>query len=199
MATIGVGKAKPRRVQEKSFAPLAVKSIASERHPETLGRRGVEPDLMGAAGQCFEAKARTERPLAFVPPLGHSQLAEDGVDHLARAVLGIEASPELDATAGGTRPRPRENAQIALLDLPFLKGPLKEAVGVEVFGRDQKAGGRLIQAVSHPNERTIPGEKGLDVVGTGRALPGNGEKSVRLVDDDQPSVLVDDGERRFQS
>lgn len=153
--------------------------------------RQMQPDLMGAAGDRFDLEARSVSEAREYPPAGLGGAAGVGVDAIPRGPRGIAGDREIDQTVVGFR----QAAHQTLVAFPHhacLELSAEVSLGIGIECHEHQARGVAIEAVNddgrwigrlHTTGEAIP-----QVWSTAR----HGEQSRRLVEDDQPGVMMDD-------
>lgn len=153
--------------------------------------RQMQPDLMGAAGDRFDFEARSVSESREYPPAGLGGTATVGFDAIPRGPRGIAGDREIDQPLVGFR----QAAHQALVALPHhahfeLSAEVSLGIGVECH--QHEARGVAVEAVNddsrwkgrlHTTDEAI-----LQVRSTAR----HSEQARRLVEDEQPGVMVDD-------
>lgn len=181
-------------------APVAVERVVDDGGAEALRVGGVDPELVGAAGEGFEVDAGDailDRELA---PVGDAGLAVDFVVDLVGSVFDVEAEGQGDRSLLAVRFAVEEGL-VDLLGFPVLKLNGEGAVGCGSQGKDEEARGVHVEPVdggvvdaAGVGESDAVGHR-VDFFGS---PAGDREEAAGLVDHDEVFVLEDDGHFTFR-
>ena len=177
----------------------AVDGVAGDR---AAGGRGVDPDLVGAAGKKFQFQQRATGPGADDLPVGPRGAAPGPHRHFLtmHGVATDGSFPGADLSPGSAQ----HKGEVGLLGFAILELAAEFAMSGIRLGGDEQAGSFEVEAMNNagPLGAAAGGELSGAVVqqgggeGTGGpAGTGMDGQAGRFVKDDEVGVLVDDVER----
>ena len=167
--------------QAVAGAPRSIDPIADDRCGETARMRGVNAQLMRAAGLRDKSDAGSAVLALEDAPRSERRAPVHGVDNLARAIVEVAAQWQIDQ-ALVTSDRAIEPRDVALLDLATLEPAVHRGECRGIFREHDEAAGIEIEPVDDARA-----EPRLDRIA--RRAAGHREQAHRLADDDQVVVL----------